>query len=124
MAGVFKQINSRRDYRTEVERAQKLCAHFLPLYDNDPVLVSVGQQLDFIHQILVDGREPTRQERKSIKMGFIMMRRWEEIHDDMPFLEFKNLISLLDMYFAFWPSDRLASDPKNERKIDWYGDYY
>ena len=103
---------------------QKLCAHFLPLQGNDPVLVSVAKQLDFIHQLLVDGREPTRQERKSITMGFLMMRRWEEIHDDMPFLDFKGLISLLNMYVTFWPSDRLASDPKNERKIDWYGDYY
>jgi len=124
MAGVFKHINSRRDFQAEVERAQKLCAHFLPLQGNDPVLISVGKQLDFIHQVLTDGREPTRQERKSIKMGFIMTRRWEEIHDDMPFLEFKGLISLLNMYFTFWPSDRLVSDPKNEKKIDWYGDYY
>jgi hypothetical protein len=28
------------------------------------------------------------------------------------------------MYFRFWPSDKLASDPKNERKIDWCGDHY
>lgn len=124
MAGVFEQINSRHDFRSEVERAQKLCAHFLPLQGNDPVLISVAKQLDFIHQVLSDGREPTRQERKSFTMGFIMTRRWEEIHDDMPFHEFKNLILLLDMYFRFWPSDKLASDPKNDRKIDWDGDYY
>jgi len=123
MAGVFEQINSRRDFQREVERAQKLCAHFLPLQDNDPVLVSVAKQLDFIHQVLIDGREPTRQERKSITMGFLMTRRWEQIRDDIPFYDFKNLILLLDMYFAFWPSDKLASDPKNKKKIDWDGDY-
>ena len=57
-------------------------------------------------------------------MGFIMMRRWEEIHDDIPFYDFQQLIFLLSMYFKRWPSDKLAADPKNERKIDWYGDYY
>ena len=123
MAGVFEQINSRHDFRSEVERAQKLCAHF-SLQGNDPVLISVAKQFDFIHQLLIDDREPTPQECKSITMGFIMMRRWEEIRDDMPFLEFKGLISLLNMYVRFWPSDKLASDPKNERKIDWYGDHY
>lgn len=123
MAGVFKQISSRQDFQSEVERARTLLARFLPLKGNDAVLVSVGKQLDFIHQILAEGREPTRQERKSITMGFIMMRRWEEIHDDIPFYDFQQLISLLNMYFQLWPSDKLAADPKNERKIDWYGDY-
>jgi hypothetical protein len=61
--------------------------------------------------------------RKNINMGFVMMRRWEEIHDDIPFSDFHRLISLMNMYLQFWPSDKPAADLKNERKIAWYGDY-
>jgi hypothetical protein len=36
------------------------------------------------------------------------------------FFRFKGLISLLNLYIEYWPTDKLASDPDNERKIDWY----
>jgi hypothetical protein len=77
-------------------------------------------QLEFIQGLLRSGRKPTREERKSINMGYKMHRRFEEIHDDVEFFRFKGLISLLNLYIEYWPTDKLASDPDNERKIDWY----
>jgi hypothetical protein len=105
-----------------VERARGLSQYFLPRKNNDPVLGSVARQLDFIAQVLKEGRDPTPDERRSINMGFLMLRRWEEIRDGIPFWQFQQLISLLNLYFARWPSDRLAADPTNDKKIDWYND--
>ena len=121
MAGVFKQIDSRDDFQREIDRARVWCANLLKS-GNDETLQSVDMQLEFMQGLLRSGREPTKEERKSIDMGYRMHRAWEEIHDDMDLLNFKNLISLLNMYIRFWPSDKLASDPKNKKKIDWYGD--
>jgi len=42
---------------------------------------------------------------------------------DVEFGEFKELISILDLYFRLWPTDKLVSDPKNEDKIDWDGNW-
>jgi hypothetical protein len=79
-------------------------------------------QLDFIHNFVQAKRKPTMKERKSLDMGRRMAREFEGGYD-VPFGEFKELISILDLYFRLWPSEKLASDPKNEDKIDWDGDW-
>ena len=119
MAGCFEQINNREDFRREVDRAVILCAKFLKKKGRDPTLLSVEMQLKFIQERLKAGRTFTRKERKSINMAYKMHREYEEIRDDDEFYDFKELVSLIDLYMDFWPSDKLASDPKNDDKIDW-----
>jgi hypothetical protein len=122
MAGCFEQINNRADFRREVDRARVLCAEFLKKRGQDPTLLSVDKQLEFIQDRLKSRRSFSRKERKSIDMGYRMHREYEEIHDDVEFYRFKELILLLNLYMDYWPSDTLASDPKNEDKIDWDAD--
>lgn len=119
MAGSFEQINNREDFRREVDRARHLCADFIKKKGGEPTLLSVDKQLEYIQGVLKAGRDPTRDERRSFDMSLRMNRRWEEIHDDVEFYKFKELISLLNLYVEYWPTDKLASDPKNRQKIDW-----
>jgi hypothetical protein len=119
MAGCFEQINNRMDFSHEVDRARVLCADFLKRKGKSPALLSVDMQLKFIQDRLKAKRSFSRKERKGIDMGLRMHREYEEIHDDVDFYEFKELISLINLYMDYWPSDALASDPDNDDKIDW-----
>lgn len=119
MAGSFENINTREDFKREVDRALDLCLHFLKRKGSDGTLRSVEKQLRFIQDRLNHRKAFTKKERKSIDMGYRMHRQYEEIHDDEEFYKFKELIQLLELYMDYWPSDKLASDPDNEDKIDW-----
>jgi hypothetical protein len=105
-----------------VERAQVLCKKQLQGLPGNPTLLSVQKQLDFIQKFVHAKRKPTAGERKSIDMGRRMAREFEGGYD-VEFGEFKELISILDLYFRLWPTDKLVSDPKNEDKIDWDGNW-
>jgi hypothetical protein len=118
MAGCFEQINNREDFRREVDRARVLCAKLLKQSAKDPTILSVDMQLKFIQDRLKAGKAFTRKERKSINMGYKAHREFEETRN-VELWEFKELIMLLDLYMEYWPTDRLASDPKNEDKMDW-----
>ena len=109
MAGCFEQIDNRDDFEREVDRAVDLCADFLKNRGPDPTLLSVQKQLRFIQDRLKQRKSFTRKERKSIDMGLRMHREFEEIHDDVEFYRFKELVSLLDLYMDYWPSDALAA---------------
>jgi hypothetical protein len=119
MAGCFEQINNRKDFAREVDRALPLCKKHLKSKGANNTLLSVEKQLLFIQDRLKKAKKFTRQERKSIDMAYRMHREYEEIHDDMELYDFKELISLLNLYMDYWPSDSLAADPDNEEKIDW-----
>jgi len=119
MAGCFEHINSRKDFVREVDRALHQCEGFLKTKGPSSALLSVEKQLRFLQERLTHGRVFTRKERKSIDMGYRMHREYEEIRDDDDFYDFKELISLLNLYMDYWPSDSLAADPKNDDKIDW-----
>ena len=121
MAGSFEQINNRQDFQRELDRARVLCAKHLMEMPGNPTLLSVDKQLEFFQGLMRAGRKPTRNERKSIDMGTRMTREFEEGYDE-EFYMFKKLISVLNLYIDFWPSDKLASDPNNHDKIDWYQD--
>lgn len=118
MAGAFEQIDNRQDFCREVDRARNLCAQLMKKGGKDPTLLSVDMQLKFVQDRLKTGKAFTRKERKSINMGYKVHRQYEETRDD-ELGEFRELIMLLDLYMEYWPSDTLASDPKNEDKIDW-----
>jgi hypothetical protein len=47
-----------------------------------------------------------------------MAREFESGYDK-EFYAFKELIAILNLYIEYWPTDKLASDPNNEDKIDW-----
>jgi hypothetical protein len=96
-----------------------LCKEYLKKKGENNTLLSVEKQLQFIQGRLKQGKKFTRQERKHIDMAYRMHREYEEIHDDIEFYDFKQLISLLNLYMDYWPSDALASDPDNEDEIDW-----
>ena len=119
MAGCFEHIDSRADFVREVDRAQQLCEGFLKTKGASSALLSVEKQLCFIQGRLKKGGKFTRKERKSIDMGYRLHREYEEIRGDDEFYDFKELVSLLNLYMDYWPSDALAADPRNEDKIDW-----
>jgi hypothetical protein len=121
MAGSFEQINNRQDFHHELDHARGLCAKYLAEMRGNPTLLAVDKQLDFFQGLMRAGRKPTRNERKSIDMGTRMTREFEGGYDE-DFYQFKKLISLLNLYIELWPSDKLASDPNNHDKIDWYQD--
>ncbi len=122
MAGVFEQINGRDDFGRELDRAKGICVEFLKnKLPGNPTLLSVQMQLEFFQGVMRSGRNPTRKERKSIDMGLRLHREFE-MTDDVELYNFKELISLLGLYISRWPSDKLASDPGNQEKIDWYGE--
>ena len=118
MAGAFEQINNYQDFCREVDRARLLCKEQLNDLPGNPTLLSVQKQLDFIHSIVLAKRKPTMKERKSLDMGRRMAREFEGGYD-VKFGKFKDLILLLDLYFGVWPTDKIASDPKNDSKINW-----
>ncbi len=123
MAGSFEQINSRVDFFSELKRARDLCNHLLQTSRKEhPILQSVKMQLEFLLELQRLGRVPTRKERKSITMGTMMYREFEDDWDE-DVQGFRDLVMLLGMYIKFWPSDTLAADPNNEDKIDWYKEW-
>ena len=119
MAGAFEQINNRKDFKREVDRAVVLCDQFVKNLGPDPALLSVQKQLQFIQDRMNEGKAFTKKERKSIDMGYRMHRQFEEIRNNDALYDFKELITLLSLYMDYWPSDKLAADPKNDDKIDW-----
>ena len=118
MAGAFEQVNNREDFRREVDRARTLCAKLLKGAPRDPTVLSVDMQLKFIQERLKTGKGFTRKERRSINMGYKASREYEDTRN-VELYDFKELIMLLDLYMEYWPSDKLASDPDNDDKIDW-----
>ncbi len=119
MAGSFEQINNYEDFRREVDRARTLCKkHLIQMMPGNPTLLSVDMQLKFIQSCLKANRKPTVKERRSIDMAHRMAREFESGYDK-EFYAFKELISILNLYIEYWPTDKLASDPNNEDKIDW-----
>jgi hypothetical protein len=119
MAGSFEQINNRKDFVRELSRAVLSCAGILKRKGPDPTLLSVQKQLQFIQDRLNSGKLFTKKERRSLDMSYRMHREFEEIRDDDELYDFKELVSLINLYMHYWPSDALASDPDNDDKIDW-----
>jgi hypothetical protein len=122
MAGCFEHINNRKDFVQEVDLALQLCSKYIKSKGASNALINVEKQLLFIQDRMKQSKKFTKKERKSIDMGYRMHREYEEIHDDNDFYDFKELILLLNLYMDYWPTNKLASDPDNEDKIDWDAD--
>ena len=65
------------------------------------VFVSIRRQLEAIELWTANGREPTREERRSISVGRLAARELEELeHDGLD--ELTRKISELDFYVKHW----------------------
>ncbi len=84
----------------EVDRARRLEAEVPGL----PLFGSLRRQLEAIQQWTADGREPTKDERKSIQMGMLIARELNPAPTD-ELEDFGGRVQELEFYFKHWRSD-------------------
>jgi hypothetical protein len=117
MAGVFgPNINNKQDFLKQLETALAECPALIARHSLEDTLRSVQRQLDAIKKWIANDRQPTLEERKSLNVAQRMFREYEMTDED-DIDEFRALVSRIHSYVEFWPTDRVASDPHNNKYL-------
>jgi hypothetical protein len=116
MAGVYGQIDSRKDFHRVLDEAIKAAKKFLAKSPGDDTIESIDTQLDAIRRWTAQGGTPTEDERKSLDMGLRATRELEPATDPEMY-EFVQKIYALDSYVEDWPSDEEAASATDD---DWW----
>ena len=83
---------------------------------NEDFRMGFGPTLEQIKQWTANGREPTREERKSVQMTGGLAHNYDSMPADLQ--AFADRISELNYYFAWWPSDEDWNDEEaHHRRI-------
>jgi hypothetical protein len=117
MGGVYGEINSRADFFRVLGEARALARKLLQRSPGDPTLLSINRQLEAIAGWTAGGREPTKQERKSLDMSVRAVRELSNSGD--PVVDrFSTTIMELDAYFEDWPTDEQAASATDDDFFD------
>jgi hypothetical protein len=74
MAGVYGEINSRRDYRRVLREASDITQRILAKQPNYAAMQRIRTEPDGMKKWTENGREPSKRERKSLDVGLIAAR--------------------------------------------------
>ncbi|MFZ5892266.1 MAG: hypothetical protein ACOY0T_14505 [Myxococcota bacterium] len=117
MAGIFgDEINNRREFFEQLDLAERTCLDLVRRHPNEDALLAVQAQLAAVHFWTAHGRTPRVAERKSLDMALRMFREYE-MTEDVEIAEFRGIVSGIHSYVEFWPTDAIASDPKNDQYL-------
>ena len=112
MSGVYGEINSRRDYHRVLNEALDLTQRILAKQPNYAVMQRIHTELDAIKKWTEKGREPSKSERKSVNIGLIAAREFENAKGELAVLVDK--LCCLNNYFEAWPTDEKAATATDE----------
>jgi Tse6 toxin immunity protein Tsi6 len=116
MAGVYGEINSRGDYHRVLSEALDITQRILAKQPNYAVLQRIHTELDAIKKWTENGREPSKSERKSVDVGLIAAREFENAKGELAALVVK--LDGLNNYFEAWPTDEKAATATEEDFFD------
>jgi hypothetical protein len=117
----FRYIQGRDDF---LRLLRELLQQARELEQRTPgylVYTSIRRQLEAIDQWTADGREPTREERRSIFMGRLAARELEALEDSV-LDEFTRKIGELDFYVKHWKDDEAWRSLDREDQRAWFPD--
>jgi hypothetical protein len=117
----FRYIQGRDDF---LRLLRELLQQARELEQRTPgylVYTSIRRQLEAIDQWTADGREPTREERRSIFMGRLAARELEALEDSV-LDEFTRKIGELDFYVKHWKDDDAWRSLDREDQRAWFPD--
>jgi Tsi6 len=112
MAGVYGEINSREDCHRVLSEALDITQRILAKQPNYAVMQRIHTELDAIKKWTEKGREPSKSERKSVNIGLIAAREFENAKGELAVLVDK--LCCLNNYFEAWPTDEKAATATDE----------
>ena len=112
MAGVFGEINSRADFHRVLREALDATQRNLSKQPNYAVMQRVHTELESMKKWTENGREPSKSERKSVDVGLIAAREFENAKGELAVLVDK--LYCLNNYFEAWPTDEKATTATDE----------
>jgi len=84
MAGVYGEINSRADYHRVLREASNITHRTLAKQPNYAAMQRIHKELDSMQKWTENGREPNKTERKSVDVGLIAAREFENAKASWP----------------------------------------
>jgi hypothetical protein len=113
MGGVYGDINSRQDFHRVLQETIKKSKQLLARAPQDETLESIDTQLDAVMHWTAHGRDPTKDQRKSLDMGLRAVRELEPV-PDQEMHEFVQNIYALSNYVEDWPTDDEAANATDD----------
>lgn len=111
MAGIYGEINSRKEFHLMLNAATTTSRAFLSASPDDGTLQSIHRQLEAIGLWTLNGRIPTTQERVSVDMA---VRASREMEGETRYYKWTRDIYSLDAYIERWPSDDEAANATDD----------
>jgi hypothetical protein len=111
MAGVYGEINSRKDFDRVLQQATALVRKILA-HGPNPVMQRIAKQLDAMKRWSDGGRKPTDNERRNIDVGLVAAREFDGETGEIGELATK--LFSLNNYFEDWPTDAEAASATDE----------
>ena len=112
----FKHIQSRADFFVALGESVRRTHELLRRAPGDPYVLSILRQLEAIERWTAHGRDPTREERKSLTIGQILVRELEPAQTD-ELEDWIQLVREVKGYFEEWLDDatfqRIDADELN-----------
>ena len=116
MAGVYGEINSRTDCHRVLSEALEITQGILVKQPNYAVIQRIHKELDAMKKWIENCREPSTSERKSVDVGLIAAREFENAKGELAVLVDK--LYCLNNYFEAWPTDENAATATDEDFFD------
>ena len=116
MAGEYGEIDSRVGYYRVLEEAIDLVQNILTRRPDDEMMQLIFEELNAMRRWSADERIPTDEERGSINVGLVAVRKLSEATGEEGALVRK--LFALNNYFEDWPTDHEAATAKDDGLID------
>ena len=116
MASVYGEINSRRDYHRVLSEALDIAQGILAKQPNYAVMRRIHTELEGMKKSTENSGEPSKSERKSVDVGLIAAREFENAKGELAALADK--LYCLNNYFESWPTDEKAAAATDEDFFD------
>ena len=107
LAGVYGEINSRRDYHRVLSEALDIAQRILAKQPNYAVMQRIHTELEGMKKSTENSGEPSKSERKNVDVGLIAAREFENAKGELAALADK--LYCLNNYFESWPTDEKAA---------------
>jgi hypothetical protein len=98
-----KRIRSRADFQQVLGETFKRVGELVPKKPDNKCLEEIWYQLEAMQRWTKDGRDPTTEERKRIKIGPLSFYDLCPKDDDGDVMSLRPTLSELHWYFVDWP---------------------
>lgn len=105
----FGLIDDRDSFRKVLADAQARTARILQARPQDTTFGKLSRQLAEMDTSTKNGRDPTRDERKHVDLGLVVVRELDPI-EDIEVSELAERLHMLGAYYDEWPPTKKAGD--------------